>query len=65
MAVKGKSEGIEIYELVGITKDEPSLLPSKNQIGFCTLFSKGYKFYKERRWDEAIVFPEQVNRHFR
>lgn len=64
VAVKGKSEGIEIYELVGITKEEPYLLPSKNQIGFCTLFSKGYKLYKERRWDEAIEIFKEVHQKF-
>ncbi len=64
VAVKGKNEGIEIYELVGINKDEPSLLPSKNQIGFCTLFSKGYKFYKERRWDEAIEIFREIHQKF-
>ena len=64
VSVKGKSEGIEIYELVGITKDESSLLPSKNQIVFCTLFSKGYKFYKERRWDEAIEIFREIHQKF-
>ncbi len=64
VAVKGKSECIEIYELVGITKDEPSLLPSKNQIAFCTLFSKGYKLYKEKRWDEAIEIFREIHKKF-
>lgn len=64
VAVKGKSEGIEIYELVGITKDEPSLLPSKNQIEFCALFCKGYKFYKEKRWDEAIEIFKETRQKF-
>ncbi len=64
VAVKGKNEGIQIYELVGITQGEPTLLPSKNQTAFCALFTKGYQLYTERRWEEAIEAFQTIQQKF-
>lgn len=54
VAVKGKKQGVEIYELVGILNNEPYLLPSKQQKAFCEKFAACYRQYREQRWDEAI-----------
>ena len=54
VAVKGKQEGVPIYELVALKNSDPLVLPSDNQIKFCGEFTKGFRFYLEQRWDEAI-----------
>lgn len=63
VAVKGKTEGVQIYELLGITT-EPSLIASKEQVAFCELFSKAYQFYKESNWDDAIKTLESIRHKF-
>ena len=54
VAVKGKNEGVPIYELVALKNSDPLALPSAEQIKFCDEFTKGFRFYLEQRWDEAI-----------
>lgn len=60
VAVKGKNEGVEIYELIGINHGEPSLLPSKDRVAFSALFTKAFQLYKQRRWDEAIAAFQSI-----
>ncbi|MCX7342533.1 MAG: adenylate/guanylate cyclase domain-containing protein, partial [Proteobacteria bacterium] len=54
VAVKGKQEGVAIYELVALKNSDPLVLPSDNQVKFCGEFTKGFRYYLEQRWDEAI-----------
>ncbi|MCX7343546.1 MAG: adenylate/guanylate cyclase domain-containing protein, partial [Proteobacteria bacterium] len=54
VAVKGKQEGVPIYELVALKNADPLVLPSDNQVKFCGEFTKGFRYYLEQRWDEAI-----------
>ena len=54
VAVKGKNEGVLIYELVALKNSDPLVLPTDDQITFCDDFSKAFRFYLEQRWDEAI-----------
>ena len=54
VAVKGKNEGVPIYELVALKNSDSLALPSDEQIKFCDEFTKGFRFYLEQRWDEAI-----------
>lgn len=59
VAVKGKSEGITIYELVALKNSNPIVLPSDDQLKFCEEFTKAFRFYLEQRWDEALnIFNE-------
>lgn len=59
VAVKGKNEGVTIYELVALKNSDPIVLPTDGQLRFCEEFSKGFRYYLERRWDEAIdVFTQ-------
>ncbi len=59
VAVKGKNEGITIYELVALKNSDPIVLPSDDQLKFCEEFSKGFRLYLDQRWDEAIsIFSE-------
>ena len=55
VAVKGKEEGVPIYELVALKNADPLVLPSNDQINFCDQFTKGFRYYLEKRWDEAIT----------
>lgn len=48
------NEVVPIYELVALKNTDPLVLPSTNQIRFCEAFTKAFRYYLERRWDEAI-----------
>ena len=50
VAVKGRSQGIRIYELLG-TKDE--VLPDWQQ-RFCAIYQQGVQHYLGRHWDDAL-----------
>jgi adenylate cyclase len=54
VSVKGKNEGVAIYELVALQGTDPLLLPTSEQLEFCENFKKGFTLYLEQRWDEAI-----------
>jgi adenylate cyclase len=54
VAVKGKNEGVKIYELVALINANPLLIPTQQQIDFCKQFSKGFQLYHEQRWEEAL-----------
>ncbi len=59
VAVKGKNEGVTIYELVALKNSDPIVLPTDNQLKFCGEFSKAFRLYLEQRWDDAIkIFIE-------
>jgi len=64
VAVKGKTKGIKIYELLGLFHDDPALLPSESQVNYCRLFSKAFHLYAERRWELAITVFEEIKNHF-
>lgn len=64
VAVKGKTKGVKIYELIGIFHDDPALLPSEMQVNYCKLFTKAFQLYLERRWDAAISLLEDIKKHF-
>lgn len=51
--VKGKKNGIEIYELVG-------LLNNNETKELIFLFEKGIKLYQEQKWDDALSFFENL-----
>lgn len=62
VAVKGKNEGIKIYELVALNNSNPLVLPTSEQQKMCETFSKAFNWYLEQRWDEAIsAFQELIN----
>jgi adenylate cyclase len=58
VAVKGKEEGVKIYELVGQMSGDSRLLPSKEEVDLCTRFAHGFKLYTEQRWGEALKLFE-------
>lgn len=53
--IAGKDGVAPIYELVALKNADPLVLPSTAQIKFCDEFTKGFRYYLERRWDEAIT----------
>lgn len=64
VAVKGKTTGVPIYELVGMMFDEPELIPSQSIIEFCNLCNEGFHSYVLARWDDAITTFEKVIAQF-
>jgi adenylate cyclase len=54
VAVKGKNEGIKIFELIALQNTDPLLLPTNEQLKFSEQFARGFTLYLEQRWDEAI-----------
>jgi adenylate cyclase len=54
VAVKGKNEGIKIFELIALQNTDPLLLPTNEQLKFTEQFARGFTLYLEQRWDEAI-----------
>ena len=62
VAVKGRDEGVEIFELIGIFDDEPSLLPSKKKIAFAEAFNRGYQLYRDKLWKEALKSFQSMKR---
>lgn len=64
VAVKGKQEGVKIYELVGQMAGDSRLLPSKEEVDLCRRFEQGFKLYREQRWGEAIKHFEAMKEDF-
>jgi adenylate cyclase len=49
VAVKGKKQGIRIYQLVGIEGED---LPDETLL--CRSFAKGFQAYLRQEWDKAL-----------
>jgi adenylate cyclase len=64
VAVKGKEEGVKIYELVGQMSGDSRLLPSKEEVDLCTRFAHGFKLYTEQRWGEALKLFETLKNEY-
>lgn len=64
VAVKGKTEGVKIFELVGQLTGDSRLLPSKEEVDLCTRFAHGFKLYTEQRWTEALKHFEALKNDF-
>lgn len=64
VAVKGKEEGVKIYELVGQMMGDSRILPSKEEVDLCQRFAQGFKLYTEQRWNEAIKHFESLKIDF-
>ncbi|MFH1233646.1 MAG: adenylate/guanylate cyclase domain-containing protein [Patescibacteria group bacterium] len=58
--VKGKKEGIEIYELISLRENHPypPCKGGENELIF--LFENGIKLYQEQKWDLALNFFENL-----
>ncbi|MCX7984068.1 MAG: CHASE2 domain-containing protein [Bacteroidetes bacterium] len=54
--VKGKTEPVKVYELLGITPMEMT----EQQQQSLELYHEGLKLYRQRQWDEAIAYMEQA-----
>ena len=60
IAVKGKTTGTPIYELVGSLKKP--VLPEVEQ--FCKYFELGFQFYLQKNWAEAIVVFKTLQKYY-
>ncbi|HEY6953526.1 MAG TPA: CHASE2 domain-containing protein [Bacteroidota bacterium] len=54
--VKGKTEPVKVYELLGKTGMEQT----ENQKQSLELYHEGLKLYRERKWEEAIAYFQQA-----
>ncbi|MDR2464011.1 MAG: hypothetical protein LBD36_00110 [Holosporales bacterium] len=64
VAVKGKEEGVKIFELVGQMSGDSRILPSKEEVDLCTKFTQGFKLYTEQRWGESIKLFEGLKANY-
>lgn len=55
VAVKGKSKGVKIYELLAQKNAEDFLSPTPFQEEFTISFNKAYEFYLKMNWEKAII----------
>jgi adenylate cyclase len=61
VAVKGKSEGVQIYELVGLNND-PLIMPVQDStLEFLDEFRKAYALYCEKDWKNALKAFETLD----
>lgn len=60
VAVKGKNEGVKIYELIGRSDEE---LPEKT-VELCKVFKQGLDAYLEQKWDEALKTFRYIGKEF-
>jgi len=54
--VKGKTEPVKVYELLGKT----GMQLTDNQKQSLELYHEGLKLYRERKWEEAIAYFQQA-----
>ena len=62
--VKGKERPETIYELIGVLKGDPALIPSSNDRQFAEAFTVGFKLFHESRWEEALAHFEKMKNRF-
>ncbi len=60
VAVKGKTEGVRIYELIGRADEE---LPEET-LKLCEIFKQGFDAYLKQKWDEALKIFSQIEKEF-
>ncbi|MGD1044111.1 MAG: adenylate/guanylate cyclase domain-containing protein [Bacteroidota bacterium] len=54
--VKGKTEPVKVYELLGT----PGMEMTENQRQSLEMYHEGLKFYRLRKWEEAIAYMQQA-----
>jgi adenylate cyclase len=57
--VFGKTEGVQIYELLDLADRQLS----DKMKNFLEMYGQGLKAYRERQWDEGIAFMEHAMQH--
>lgn len=60
VAVKGKTEGVKIYELIGRKEEE---LPEET-VKLCEIFDQGWQAYRSQKWDEGLEIFERIRKEF-
>ena len=54
--VKGKTEPVKVYELLGTTDMEMT----EKQRQALEMYHEGLKLYRSKKWEEAIAYMQQV-----
>lgn len=60
VAVKGKSKGVKVYELVAAKGQTIK----KRRKDFCDYFERAFGLYLERDWSGALGILQELNKHF-
>lgn len=64
VAVKGKTQMVKIFELVGQLDGEKEIKPTDAQIQFCLAFENGFNLYQEKKWIKAAeIFNELLKKN--
>lgn len=61
VAVKGKSEPIKIYELIGQYNADIFIRPTTEQIEFAKIFTRAFDFYINMNWEGALNILNNIN----
>jgi adenylate cyclase len=62
--VKGKTQSVKIFELVGQLQGDDDLYPTEEQIAFCKAFETAYNTFLMRQWEKASgLFQELALLH--
>jgi len=65
VVVKGKTESLKIYELVGLVSDDPLLLPTQEVLFFNKEFESGFTLYFDRKFEEALTVFKRIDETLR
>jgi adenylate cyclase len=57
--VKGKTEPVKVYELLGMSAELKQTEEEKQSLD---LYHEGIKLYRQRKWEEAIAYMQQASR---
>lgn len=64
IVVKGRTQGITVFELLGLREDNLELSATKEERGLSEEFSSAFKAYQEGHFDDAKVKFEALNKKF-
>ncbi len=63
VAVRGKTTGTKIYELIAQLKGDETLSPEPSQIELCKEFSRAFELFHSKKWQEALPLFEEILKH--
>jgi adenylate cyclase len=64
VAVKGKTEGIKIYELLGEQEPDSPLYPESEVLLLNELTREAFEVYLDGEWEKALKLYKQIHKKF-
>lgn len=62
VAVKGKKQGVHIYELMGKLNEDPELHPTKEDFKISELTEEAFASYKNQDWKNALRLYKKLRK---